>query len=686
MRITAFTPGTARTGGPGRGGVPGTSAGPAPRGNGLSRIAARVAAATAPLASLIARWRRPAPASRVAAPSAGIRVAPVVPTSSGAAAVAPVPAFAAGPRLAAAPSLASTIAEAEADRTRLRLAWGLALGVAVLVGVRLFTIQIVRYPRYAELARRQHLASWKLPASRGTITDRNGRPLAVSQEAAAIYLVPRYFYAGKGATRAQLDRVCAALGRSGAAVRAEATRRPFVWLKRPATPADVERVRELCRDLRIQGVGWEPLCVRMYPEGRTASHVLGCTNDEGKGLEGVEYAYDKWLHRGGDVRPILRDSRGRLIFTGGAAADDPGGARLRLTMDAGLQHAAERELEEGLDRAGAKWGCAIVLDPGTGELLALANAPRFSPDAFEDVPADVRANHAVTHVFEPGSTFKLVTLAAALQESLVREEDETDCERGAFALGDEVIHDVEAYGRLTLAEMFAFSSNIGFAKLGLKLGGARLLAKAREFGFGESTRAGIPGEERGLLRRPAEKFDVAAMAFGQGLGVTAIQMAAAYGAIANHGVLMRPYAVAEVRDASGRVRVSNRPEKVRQVVSAAVARRLTALLTGVVDVGTGRPAAIRGVRVAGKTGTSQKSDAKGYLPEGEKLVTFVGFVPADAPRFVVLVTLDRPKWGTAGGVAGPVFREIALAALRSSGVPAGSAGALAYAGGPRIGL
>lgn len=675
MRMTIHSPGTPRAIPAGR---PGDRA--AAPGRGIDRLMAAVAGVVRGVGRRAAAFRprggRPAGvAPRFAGPASGPLPAAVTTTSG-----LPVPPIL---RATGTPSLATTIAEAEGDRRRLRLAWGMALGVAVLIGVRLFTIQIVRYPRYAELARRQHLASWKLPASRGTITDRHGRALAVSQEAAAVYLVPRYFFAGKGSSRGQLDRLCAALGRSAGPVRAEASRRPFVWLKRPATPADVERVRDLCRDERIQGVGWEPLCVRMYPEGRTACHLLGCTNDEGRGLEGVEYAYDKWLHRGGDVRPILRDSRGRLIFTGGSTADGPGGAQLRLTVDAGLQHAAERELEEGLDRAGAKWGCAIVLEPSTGEILALANAPRFAPDAFEDVPAELRANHAVTHVFEPGSTFKLVTLAAALQESMAKEEDETDCERGAFALGDEVIHDVEAYGRLTLAEMFAFSSNIGFAKLGLRLGASRLLGKARDFGFGEPTRLGIPGEERGLLRRPAEKFDIAAMAFGQGLGATAIQLAAAYGAIANHGMLMRPYAVAEVRDSAGRVRVSNRPEKVRQVVSAAVARRLTAMLTGVVDFGTGRPAAIRGVRVAGKTGTSQKSDAKGYLPEGEKLVTFVGFLPADAPRFVILVTLDRPKWGTAGGVAGPVFREIALAALRSSGVPAGAAGALVSAGAPR---
>jgi len=576
------------------------------------------------------------------------------------------------------PSVAVGIAEMERERGRLRLLWRFALaGIAVVV-LRLATIQVIWYPRYSAIARRQHVASYKLPASRGAILDRNGRPLAVSQEGAAVYLIPRYFFAAKSSARAKLPQLCALLGRSSAAVRAEAARKPFVWLKRPATPAEVERVRFLCQTERIQGVGWEPLCLRMYPEGRTASQLLGCTNDEGHGLEGLEYGYDKYLHRGGGSMPVLRDSRGRLIFTGGGPADEVTGmSSLKLTVEVGIQHAAERELEQGMIRAGAKWGCAIVMVPSTGEILALANTPRFFPDAFQSVPPDVRANHVISQVFEPGSTFKLVALASGLQENLVREEEVFDCERGAWVLGDQVIHDVEPYGRLTLAEMTAYSSNIGFAKFGIRLGAARLFAKAREFGFGAPTRIGLPGEEKGLLRKPGEAFDVAAMTFGQGLGVTPIQLAAAYAAVANGGVLMRPFVVQEVRDTRGRVRVEGRPERVRQVVSATVARRLTALLTGVVDYGTGQLAAIRGVRVAGKTGTAQKSTAKGYLPEGEKLVTFVGFLPADAPRFVVLVAMDRPRWGTAGGVVGPVFREIAQAALRLYSVPA-APGALAF--------
>lgn len=582
-----------------------------------------------------------------------------------------------GPGVQAVPPVVLAV-EAAHDRDRLRWLWGAHVSVAALVLLRLFLIQIVWYPRYSSISKRQHVAAYKLPASRGAIMDRNGRVLAESQEGAAVYLMPRYFFADKTGIRSKLQRVCGLLGRSVASVRAEAARKSFVWLKRPATTADVERIQEVCRTERIQGIGWEPLCLRHYPEGRTACQLLGFTNDEGHGLEGVEFGYDRYLHRDAARMTVIRDSLGRTIFTGGGPDEDAQSASsLTLTIDTTLQYATEREMERGMVRAGAKWGCALVMDPSTGELLALANVPRYSPDAFAGAPADVRANHAVSSVFEPGSVFKLVALSAALEDKVAGERDVYDCERGAYLLGNEVIHDVEPYGRLSVAEMFAYSSNIGFAKLGMKVGASRLLAMAKRFGFGEPTRVGLPGEERGLLRKPIEPFDIAALAFGQGVGTTAIQIAAAYGAIANGGNLMRPYVVREARDARGHLVLVNRPEPVRKVVSADLARRLVELMSGVVEFGTGQPAAIKGIKVAGKTGTAQKSNAKGYLPDGDKLVTFVGFFPADNPKFLVLVSMDRPKWGTAGGVVGPVFREIALAAVRQFGVPTGPAGPLA---------
>jgi len=567
------------------------------------------------------------------------------------------------------------------DGRLIRVVTGVQLVAVSVVALRLLTIQVLWSPRYSTMAGRQHTAYFKTPAARGVICDRNGRPLVVSQEGAAIYMVPRYFYASRDGTARKLRELCTVLGRSVSAVAMESRRHNFVWLKKDATPADVERVKSACQSLRIQGVGWDPLCIRNYPEGRMACHLLGCANTRGRGLEGVEFAYDRYLSRSGTELAVLRDSRGKMIFTGGPREDTEGAGLLTLTIDTQLQYAAERELEQGMSRVRARWGCALVMDPRTGELLAVANAPRFNPADFAAVSQDIRVNHTVAKVFEPGSTFKTMVLARALQEGLVNEKEVFDCERGAWTLADQTIHDVEPYGKLSVAEMFAYSSNIGFAKLSARIGAERLLEWAKSFGFGEATRAGIPGEEKGTLKKPGERFSSAAMCFGQGFGVTAIQLASAYGAIANGGNLMRPFVVSEVRDAAGRVRMRNRPEKVRRVLSASVASRMRELMTGVVDYGTGQAARIPGVRVAGKTGTSQKSTKAGYLPEGDKPVTFVGFVPADDPRFLVLVTMDQPRWGTAGGTVGPVFREIALAAMRQLGVPSRAPGALAYAGG-----
>lgn len=566
--------------------------------------------------------------------------------------------------------IAAAASAARWDRSRLRLVWATQMAIAILVMLRLFAIQVVWYPRYSDLAKRQHLTSYKIPAARGTILDRNGRALAVTQEGAAIFMIPKYFLADGKEAAAKLREVCETLGCSVTAVRREAGRKRFVWLKRPASPAEVQWIQDLCQRRRIQGIGWEPLCLRHYPEGPMASQLLGCTNDEGRGLEGLEFDYDRHLYLSQKRTEVLRDSRGELIFTGGDPQERvTSEASLTLTIDTTLQHAAERELEVGMGRVGAQWGTVIVMDPSTGEILALANAPRYVPSTFRQIPAHLRANHAVTAVFEPGSTFKLVTLAAVVQECLAKESDVYDCERGAYLLGDEVIHDVEPYGKLSVAEMFAYSSNIGFAKLGMKLGNDRMQAWARVFGFGERTDVGLPGEERGILRKASDRFTLAAQAFGQGVGVTAMQLAVAYGAIANGGVRVRPYVVREVRDSGGRVCAARRPEVARRVVSAVVAQRVTDMMVGVVQHGTGRAARIKGYRVAGKTGTAQKSTAQGYLEKGEKIVTFVGFLPADQPRFLVLVTIDRPRWGTAGGVAGPVFREVALAALRQFGVP-----------------
>jgi len=570
----------------------------------------------------------------------------------------------------------------DGGKSRTRLLWSIQLAMAGIILVRLGWVQVIRHSYYAKVARSQHITVYKMPVTRGVICDRNGHPLVISQEAGDVYMIPQFFLRKRERAWPKMRALCNLLGVPAGETWARASRDKFIWLKKRASPAEIARVRKLCQEMKIAGVGYEPLCLRHYPEGRMACQVLGCANDRGSGLEGLEFSYDKYLKRTPGDLPVLRDNLGNFIFSnGGPLEESTTSAALTLTIDANIQRVAERELEAGLARVGARWGCAIVMETETGELLAMANAPRFHPVRFAEVPAQWRANRAVNTTFEPGSTFKLVALAAGLQDNIVKPDTVFDCEMGAFMLGEEVIHDTEAHGGLSVSEMLAQSSNIGFAKLGMKLGHDRMYSWAQRFGFGEATKVGLPGEERGILNKTRDSFSLSAIAFGQGVGVTAIQVAAAYGAIANGGVLMRPYIVRESRDARGSVRMSNHPKPVRRVVSGRVARTIIEMLEGVVSHGTGRAGAINGYRVCGKTGTAQVSDSKGYLPDEAKLVTFVGFLPAEAPRILVLVAMDRPKYGSGGGVAGPVFREIALAAIRQAGIPPTSPDAVAFASG-----
>ena len=572
----------------------------------------------------------------------------------------------------------SRAVDPDGAKSRTRIIWTIQLAAAGIVLLRLGWVQIISHSYYQKVARAQHLTVYKMPVTRGVICDRNGHPLVISQQAGDVYMIPQFFMRKKDRAWAKMRSLCSLLGIPAGETWARASREKFMWLKRRASPGELARVQGLCQEMKIAGVGYEPLCLRNYPEGRMACQILGCANDEGKGLEGLEFSFDNYLRREPGKLSVLRDNRGNYIFSnGGPLEDSITEAGLTLTIDANIQRVAERELEVGLARVGAKWGCAIVMDTTTGELLAMANSPRFHPSRYADVPQDWRRNRAIGVTFEPGSTFKLVALSAGLQDNIVKPDSVFDCEMGAFMLGDEVIHDTEAHGSLTLGEMVALSSNIGFAKLGMKIGSDRMFMWAKRFGFGEPTKIGLPGEDAGLLSKPRDSFSLSAFAFGQGVGVTAIQMAAAYGAIANGGVLMRPYMVKEARDARGAIKLSNRPKAVRRVVSGRVARILTEMLEGVVTHCTGKAAAVPGYRVCGKTGTAQVSDKRGYLPDAAKIVTFVGFLPAEAPRILVLVAMDGPKYGSGGGVAGPVFKEIALAAIRQAGIPATSVGSVA---------
>jgi cell division protein FtsI (penicillin-binding protein 3) len=442
--------------------------------------------------------------------------------------------------------------------------------------------------------------------------------------------------------------------------------KPFVWLKRQVTPKEAKGVRAL----RLKGVGmyYEPK--RYYPQGQLAGHVIGFVGSDSQGLEGVERYYDTYFRGESGSSFVERDALGRRVMAQGAGElDIPPGANIHMTLDTSIQHLVEKQLEIAVTKSRAKAGVALMVEPFTGEVLALANYPFFDPNKFAHLPSHRWRNRAVTDSYEPGSTFKAILAAAALEEGIVGKEDIFYCEYGRYAYGGKVIHDTKRYGWLPFHKIIKYSSNIGAVKVADKLKREKYFRYIQKFGFGHPTGIDLPGEANGLVRpaRRWSRLDLAAHSFGQAIGVTPIQLVMAYAAIANGGILMRPYVVQRVIGPSGKVLLTNQPHIARRVISEKTARVLTSILKEVVRTGgTGVGAEVEGFQVAGKTGTAQKADLTygGYAPK-KKVVSFIGFVPADDPQLVLLVLLDEPENEAYGGTdAAPVFRGIARGTLR----------------------
>jgi cell division protein FtsI (penicillin-binding protein 3) len=393
---------------------------------------------------------------------------------------------------------------------------------------------------------------------------------------------------------------------------------------------------------------------------------------DGHGLEGLELAFEDELSGQNSRLSGFRDAKGRkLMLTGAPDTLERQGAAVTLTLDRHLQFVAERALSRAVDEAKGVAGMAVVLDPKTGELLAIANHPRFNPNTPEkELRASVR-NRAALDSFEPGSTMKSFVVASALEQKAIKPEDTFYCENGSWRVGRHTIHDTHQYGWLTPQRVLQVSSNICAAKIAQLLGRERLVKTYLDFGFGERTGLALPGEARGSLPFPKAEVSLATQSFGQGMTTTAVQLAAAWGALANGGTLMRPYLVSKVVDPDGVVLLENRPTQVRQVVSQTTAKKVVSMLESVVTKeGTAPKAAMEDYRVAGKTGTAQKADpvARGY--SDKRLASFVGMVPAENPRVVILVIVDEPKTDVYGGqVAAPAFKEIATAAMAHLAVP-----------------
>jgi cell division protein FtsI (penicillin-binding protein 3) len=534
------------------------------------------------------------------------------------------------------------------------------------VSARLAWLQIVKSGELAHMAERQYSRTVVLHAQRGPIVDRNGAPLASSTPAESLFAQPRVV----GDPVRVAARLSPLVGVPEAELHAALTSaRPWVWLRRKMAPAVAAQVKAL----REPGLGVLAEPLRLYPNRELAAHVVGFEGVDG-GLEGVERAFNEVLAGTPGKAVVGRDALGREVVTQQVLVEPAPGQGVMLTIDNTIQYIAEREIDAAFRRTQAKAAMAVVMDPRTGDILAMAIRPTFNPNTFLDVPSrDHWRNRAVTDPFEPGSTFKVILAAAALEEGVVKPEDQIYAENGAITIARTTIHDWKKYGWLSFGEVLQNSSNVGTIKVGLMLGRERYHRYMSAFGFGAPTGVGLAGESRGLLRDPKRwsALSLPTMSIGQEISVTALQMVAAFGAIANGGTLMQPRLVKATFDAAGRESRRVPPTAVRQVVSPETARTLGQMLTRVVDQGTGHLAAIPGYAVGGKTGTAQKLDpATRRYSRAPGVLSFVGFAPVDDPRFVMLVMIDEPrneKWGSEA--AAPIFSAIGREVLRYLEVP-----------------
>lgn len=542
---------------------------------------------------------------------------------------------------------------------------GGAIWVALL-GARLYQLQVVRYDHYAGKAERQQQRVVTLDPPRGTIYDAQGRELAVSVQVDSAYAVPPEIEDPAAAARAVAGIVPGLDVKK--LTRQLASDREFVWVARKLDPPVAAAVRRL----DLAGLYFLPESKRYYPMRELASQILGYVGTDNQGLAGLELTYDEQVAGKPVIRTVLRDARrGTVVSPELSFADPEPGADLHLTLDAAIQHIVERELARAVEERGASRGIAVFLDPRTGGVLAMASYPGFDPNDFGKYPSSRWRNRAIADVYEPGSTFKAITAAAALGSGLVRAGDEFDCEMGGVVVYGKLIRDHKPFGRLTFAEVLAKSSNVGVIKAALLMGDERLYSAVRGFGFGEPTGIDLPGESGGIVH-PLERWSSRAKAyvsFGQGISVTPLQLARAIAAVANDGSLLKPHVVAAVgRDGSVTPRYPEPPISGRPI-TAETARELKRLLEGVVTVGTGKAAGVPGYRVAGKTGTAQIPVAGGYS-RSLYLPSFVGFAPADRPAIVGVVAIAEPK-GFAyhgGQVAAPVFGAVARQVLLYLGI------------------
>jgi len=569
-------------------------------------------------------------------------------------------------------------------RRRADILFLILLAGHILVAGRLFQIQVLDRAVYRKMADGFHVRHLRIPGHRGVIMDRNGERLAINADVGSISLDPSFYWDpdkwpyvrnedGKRVRKApdkdeSARLISDALGLPFDAIRPKLDKKKsrFVWIQRHVPLYNVRRADAA----NIPGLQIDDELKRVYPMGSLAAHILGNTGVDGEGLSGIEMRFDKYLARKDGEEVLEVDRKGRVIPGTLRSLREPrDGASVTLTIDSRIQQAAERELGLQCEKYKAAGGTVTVIDPKTGDILAMANYPRFDPNHVGDYGPEAWRNRSVTDLYEPGSTMKGVTAAVALDAGAVDLERRFRCP-GYLRIGGRTIHDVYegpgSFGNLNLADILRFSSNVGMSQVGMRIGPKRLHNYLENFGLLEPSGVDLPGEVSSWMDKDKEwdKHFTATVAFGQSINFSALRLTNAYAAIANDGVLMKPRIVKSIqwpKDSPHRGEIEERPPiAIRRVVSEKAARTVTRLLKGVVTDGTGKTAKVAGYEVVGKTGSAQKAiPGKGYVA-GKYIASFIGYLPASNPRAVILVTVDEPQgthWGAVA--AGPVFREVA---------------------------
>jgi len=542
--------------------------------------------------------------------------------------------------------------EQRSPRLRWLVVWVLAVVWMAAVLGRLSYLQLFCYSEYFAKAQRQQQRTFEISPKRGPIYDRKGRELAVSLPMDSCFGDP-----GEIKDAAMVARLLSPILNLPAdelETKIRDAKTP-VRLARKVPPETVQRVQ----DMNLRGVFFQKEYRRVYPQHELAPHVLGYVNVDEKGLGGIELSLDKHILGRPGRMMVMADGRRRRYDRNEEAADP--GASVTLTIDETIQFIAEKELARVIEKSHAKNGTVVIQDPNNGELLAVADWPTFDPNDAGKFPDDVRMDRAVAAAYEPGSTFKMITMDGALEAGLTNPNELIDCQMGSILVAGRLIHDHKPFGILSVRDVLAQSSDVGTIKIALRLGASKLYDKIREFGFGQLTGVELPGENRGLLRPPENwsANSIGSIAIGQEVSVTAVQIISAISAIANGGTLYRPRIVKDIQGGIGApLRSADEPEQVTDGKTAATLREM---MESVILEGTGKPAKLDGYTAAGKSGTAQKIDpATGRYSPNQYVASFVGFAPVNTPLVTILVVLDSPVGLHYGGdVGGPVFKRIA---------------------------